>query len=64
MTINGLKDELYPLETARRAVTKGENIFKKMGAPENYEGVYFDGPHEFNREMQERAFAFLKEKLA
>jgi len=64
MTINGLKDELYPLETAQRAVTKVENIFKKMGAPENYEGVYFDGPHEFNREMQERAFAFLAEKLA
>lgn len=64
MTINGLKDELYPLETAQRAVSKVEQIFQKMGTPENYEGIYFDGPHEFNREMQERAFAFLAEKLA
>ncbi|MBX3179879.1 MAG: hypothetical protein KF886_21215 [Candidatus Hydrogenedentes bacterium] len=64
MTINGLKDELYPIDAAQRAVRKIEDIFEKMGAPDNFEGVFFDGPHEFNLAMQERAFAFLGKHLA
>jgi dienelactone hydrolase len=63
MTINGLKDTLYPLEAAQRAVEKVRRLFAKMGAPGRYEGVFFDGPHEFNREMQERAFEWLKKEL-
>ncbi|MBI2424284.1 MAG: acetylxylan esterase [Candidatus Hydrogenedentes bacterium] len=63
MTINGLKDELYPLQAAQDAVAKLEKIYAKMGVPEKYEGVFFDGPHEFNLEMQERAFAWLDEQL-
>lgn len=64
MTINGLKDQLYPLDAARAATAKLERIFAKMGAPENYKAVYFDGPHEFNAEMQELAFDWLEERLA
>jgi len=64
MTINGLKDQLYPLEAAESAVKKIERIFAKAGSPEDYEGVFFDGPHEFNVEMQERAFAWLADHLA
>ncbi len=64
MTINGLQDQLYPLEAAQNAVKKIERIFAKLGAPEQYEGIFFDGPHEFNRAMQEKAFAFLAAKLA
>lgn len=63
MTINGLQDELYPLESARSAVSKANDIFEKMGYPANYEGVFFDGPHEFNGEMQEKAFRWLGEQL-
>ncbi len=64
MTINGLQDELYPLASAKSAVAKIERIFEKMGVSENYEGVFFDAPHEFNREMQEKAFAWLAIQLA
>ena len=64
MTINGLKDQLYPLDAARNAVDKLERIFAKAGSPGEYEGVFFDGPHEFNLEMQDRAFAWLAERLA
>jgi hypothetical protein len=64
MCINGLKDELYPLENAKEAFAKVEKIFAKMDAPENFQGVFFDGPHEFNREMQDKAFAWLAERLA
>ena len=64
MCINGLKDELYPLENAKEAFLKVEKIFAKMNAQDNFKGVFFDGPHEFNREMQDKAFAWLAEKLA
>jgi hypothetical protein len=29
-----------------------------------YSGLCFDGPHEFNANMQEKAFTWLEEKLA
>jgi hypothetical protein len=64
MSINGLQDQLYPLESTRRAVEKITRIFEKMGIPENYAGVFFDGPHEFNQAMQDQAFAWLAKQLA
>jgi len=63
MTINGLKDELYPLDAAQRAVKKAEAIYAKMENPERYEGVFFDGPHEFNADMQAKAFGWLDGQL-
>lgn len=63
MTINGLQDQLYPLDAARAATSKLERIFEKAGVPQNYTAVYFDGPHEFNATMQDKAFAWLEEKL-
>ena len=63
MTINGLKDRLYPLEAAKGAVNKIEAIYSKMNATDNYKGVFFDGPHEFNLEMQKIAFAWLNQQL-
>lgn len=63
MTINGRKDRLYPLEAAEQAVEKLRRAFARMGGPGVYEGVFFDGPHEFNVEMQERAFSWLASQL-
>ncbi|OHB80673.1 MAG: hypothetical protein A2W31_12755 [Planctomycetes bacterium RBG_16_64_10] len=63
MTINGLKDELYPLEAAQGAIDKVRRIFAKAGSPEHYEAVFFDGPHEFNLAMQQRAFDWLSRAL-
>ena len=63
LTFNGLQDKLYPLEAAKAAVEKLQRIFAKAGANANYEGVFFDGPHEFNLDAQEKAFAWLAEKL-
>lgn len=64
MTINGLQDQLYPLDAARAATAKLERVFEKAGVPQNYTAVYFDGPHEFNATMQDRAFVWLAERLA
>jgi len=63
MTINGTKDTLYPLDAARQAVDKIRRIYAKMGAADKYEGVFFEGPHEFNVQMQERAFDWLSRQL-
>jgi dienelactone hydrolase len=63
MTINGLKDRLYPLKAAKDAVKKIEKIYSKAGTPEKYSGIFFDGPHEFNLEMQNRAFDWLLKQL-
>jgi len=63
MTINGLKDALYPVEAGKDAVAKIEKIFAKMNAPENYKGLFFDGPHEFNVPMQKKAFDWLSRQL-
>jgi dienelactone hydrolase len=63
MIINGTKDALYPLEAARAAVDKLQRTYAKMGIPEKFESAFFDGPHEFNREMQDRAFAWMEKQL-
>ncbi len=63
MTINGLQDILYPLEASQSGVEKLNAIYKKMGASEKYNGIFFDGPHEFNIAMQEKAFDWLEDQL-
>lgn len=64
MTINGLKDGLYPLKAAQDAVEKIKRMFAKAGLPDHYQGVFFDGPHEFNLDMQARAFDWMDKQLA
>ncbi len=63
MTISGTQDGLFPFSAVERAIEKCRAIFTKMGCPEKYEGVIFEGPHEFNLAMQERAFNWLTGQL-
>ncbi len=63
MTISGTKDGLFPFSAVERAIDKCRAIFAKMGCPENYEGLIFDAPHEFNLAMQERGFDWLAKQL-
>ena len=64
MTINGLKDQLYSLKAAQDAVDKIKRMFVKAGLPDHYQGVFFDGPHEFNLDMQTLAFDWLDKRAA
>ena len=64
MTINGRQDTLYPFPAGAAACAKLKQIFAKAGSPGRYEAVFFDGPHELNVTMQERAFDWLAEQLA
>jgi len=64
MVINGLQDAMYPLESARRSFDKIERIYTKMGIPEKYKGVFYDGPHEYNIAMQEMSFDWIERQLS
>lgn len=59
MVIHGKQDKLFTNEGVQAAFEKIAKIYKKAGAPDRFEGVTYDGPHEFNAEMQAKAFAWL-----
>jgi dienelactone hydrolase len=59
MVINGTQDRLFPLEGVHAAFDKMAKVYAKVGVPERFQGVLYDGPHEFNAAMQDRAFAWL-----
>ena len=59
MVINGTKDGLFPLDGVHAAFDKMAKVYAKAGVPDRFQGVFYDGPHEFNAEMQEKAFGWL-----
>ena len=59
MMINGTQDTLFPLDGVHAAFDKVQQVYTKAGVPERFAGVLYDGPHEFNADMQDRAFAWL-----
>ena len=52
-------DPLFSLEEARRAGSLLTDIYAQAGAPQNARVSFYPGPHQFNRAMQEEAFAWL-----
>jgi dienelactone hydrolase len=59
MVINGTQDGLFPLDGVHAAFDKIGRVYAKAGVPDRFEGVLYDGPHEFNLAMQDKAFAWL-----
>ncbi len=59
MVINGSKDGLFPTHGVNAAFEKIAQVYAKAGVGERFEGVWYDGPHEFNAEMQDKAYAWL-----
>lgn len=59
MCINGTQDQLWPLEGVHQAFAKITQGYAKAGVPERFRGILYDGPHEFNRAMQQEAWAWL-----
>jgi hypothetical protein len=59
MAIQGTRDQLFTLDGIHAAYGKIAAVYKKAGVPERFQGVTYDGPHEFNAQMQEKAFAWL-----
>ena len=59
MVINGSRDGLFAPEGVKTAFEKIPRIYEKAGVPERQNCRMYDGPHEFNPEMQEEAWKWL-----
>jgi len=59
MVIHGSQDGLFPMAGVQEAFDKIAKVYQKAGVPERFQPVVYDGPHEFNLPMQEKAFAWL-----
>lgn len=56
MTLNNNQDDLFTLSGMREADGILQKVFEKAGAPERYQGRFYEGPHQFDVAMQEDAF--------
>jgi dienelactone hydrolase len=56
MTLNNNQDELFDLTEMQKADRILTQVFSRAGAPEKYQGRFYDGPHKFDAAMQEDAF--------
>jgi dienelactone hydrolase len=59
MIIHGTRDGLFPNEGVQAAFDKIERVYQKAGAPGRFRPVTFDGPHQFNAAMQDKAFDWM-----
>ena len=57
------QDPLFSLEGMESAHARIAAHYAGVGHPEAYVGEFYDGPHKFDVEMQEAAFAWLSANL-
>ena len=60
LVINGRKDGLFEPGGVANAFEKLHRCYKKAGIPDRIQTSLYDAPHEFNEQMQEEAWAWLK----
>jgi dienelactone hydrolase len=60
LVINGKKDGLFEPGGVAKSFEKLNRCYKKAGIPERIKTSLYDAPHEFNEQMQEEAWAWLK----
>ncbi len=60
LVINGSKDTLFAPEGVHAAFEKLAACYAKAGAPERLRTRLYDTPHEFNAQMQEEAWEWLR----
>jgi len=63
MVLYAVDDPLFTPKGQQDADKRLKAIYTKMGTPELYSGLFFPGPHKFDVEMQETAFAFFDKWL-
>lgn len=56
-------DDLFTLNGMRAAHQRIADHYTSVGAPDNYRGEFYPGPHKFDRDMQESAFGWLAQHL-
>ncbi len=60
---NGNQDDLFPVEGVEKAWGVMQTVWKAAGAGDKLETRMWPAPHEFNRDMQDAAFAWLDRQL-
>jgi dienelactone hydrolase len=60
LVINGKKDSLFEPGGVANAFDKLNRCYKKAGIPDRVKTSMYDAPHEFNADMQQEAWAWLK----
>ena len=60
---NGDQDPLFPVEGVEKAWSVMRTVWKEAGAEDKLETRLWPAPHEFNRGMQDAAFAWLDRQL-
>lgn len=63
LVINGAKDSLFAPEGVQAAFEKIGACFHKAGASDRQRCRLYDAPHEFNRQMQDEAFAWIARSI-
>jgi dienelactone hydrolase len=58
------KDGLFPLSGMQESVETISTLFDRAGVRERFTGRFYDTPHQFNRAMQDEAFAWFERELA
>jgi dienelactone hydrolase len=60
LVINGSKDGLFEPAGVQQSFQKLTACYRKAGVPDRFRARLYDTPHEFNSEMQQEAWAWLK----
>lgn len=58
LVLNNRQDTLFTLPEMQRADRILTEVYGKAGVPERYRASFYDGPHKFDRAMQQEAFAW------
>src|SRR5262245_53277648 len=58
LVLNNRQDALFTMPEMERADRILTEVYKKAGAAERYRASFYDGPHKFDLDMQEEAFAW------
>lgn len=63
LVLNNRQDQLFTMPEMERADRILTEVYKKAGKSDRYRASFYDGPHKFDKEMQEEAFAWFDKWL-
>ena len=63
MMTNGLRDPLFPVDGVREIIRQAGDRYAKMGVPDHFQSILFDGEHSFPDAVKQQAYDFLDAHL-
>lgn len=57
------QDRLFPREAMQASIQKLAQAYAKAGVPAQFQGRFYDAPHQFTRAMQDDAFHWFDQRL-